>query len=280
MMEKIEKEGKGAALVKEYPVLRFGPRGVKEDLDPVLAEATLELYVDGTYGGTLTCMPEYLEEMILGKLYTEGRISSLRQVGEVKVSREQERADVRLVAAREQREEPGQKELPEQREEPGRKELPGQREEPGQKELPGQMKPLPDLKICPEDVLALSEQLLSSSRIFTETGNVHCVMLCCGAAPLYICEDLDRYHAFEKAVGRALKDKVDFSRTAIYTTGRIPGTIARMAIRAGIPAIVSRSAPTDRTLELAQQYNLTVIGFARRDRMNVYHWSLGPWNRL
>lgn len=86
-------------------------------------------------------------------------------------------------------------------------------------------------------------------------------------------EDLDRSRAFEKTVGRALKDRVDFAGTSVYTTGRIPRPIAEKAIWAGIPVIVSRSAPTDLTLELAAEYNLTVIGFARRNRMNIYRTS-------
>jgi len=96
-------------------------------------------------------------------------------------------------------------------------------------------------------------------------------MLCRDYAVLYMTEDLDRSRAFEKTVGRALKDRVDFAGTSVYTTGRIPRPIAEKAIWAGIPVIVSRSAPTD--LTLAAEYNLTVIGFARRNRMNIYHTS-------
>ena len=127
--------------------------------------------------------------------------------------------------------------------------------------------------ICPDHILSLSQHLLDASELFRKTGNVHSVMLCRDYAVLYMTEDLDRSRAFEKTVGRALKDRVDFAGTSVYTTGRIPRPIAEKAIWAGIPVIVSRSAPTDLTLELAAEYNLTVIGFARRNRMNIYHTS-------
>lgn len=222
-------------LIKQYPVLRYVSGKGEADSDQVLAEFSFSLYINGSFRETVCCIPEYLEEMILGMLYTEGRISSIDDVKELTVSLSLGRADVSFH------------------------------------ETIHQMKTLPDLAVCPEDVLTLSERLLTSSQIFEQTGNVHSVMLCRGASVLYFCEDVDRYHAFEKTVGRALKDSVDFNGTTVFTTGRIPSPIAKKAIHAGIPAIVSRSAPTDLTLELAKEYHLTVIGFARKNRMNIYH---------
>lgn len=229
-------------LIKQYPVLRCISGQCEKDSDPVLAEYSLDLYINGAYSETLSCIPEYLEEMVMGKLYTSGMISSVEQIRELTVSRSSGRADATLSARESAKESP--------------------------------MIPLPDLAVCPEHILALSDRLLSSSHVFDQTGNVHSVMLCSGSSVLYFSEDVDRSHAFEKTVGRALKDHVDFSGTAIYTTGRIPAPIAKKTIRAGIPVIVSRSAPTDLTIELAREYNLTVIGFARKNRMNVYHSSI------
>ena len=60
------------------------------------------------------------------------------------------------------------------------------------------------------------------------------------------------------------------ARSILYTSGRLPVGMARKAVRAGIPAVVSRSAPTDLTLDLARETGLTVIGFAREGRMNLY----------
>lgn len=222
-------------LIKQYPVLRYVSGKIEADIDQVLAEFSFRLYINGAFRETVCCIPEYLEEMILGKLYTEGRISSIDEVEDLTVSLPEGRADVSF------------------------------------RENLREMKTLPDLTVCPEDVLTLSDRLLSSSKIFEKTGNVHSVMLCRGPLMLYFSEDVDRYHAFEKTVGRALKDRVDFGKTTVYTTGRIPSPIAEKAVHAGIPAIVSRSAPTDLTLELAKKYHLTVIGFAHSRRMNIYH---------
>jgi len=122
----------------------------------------------------------------------------------------------------------------------------------------------------PEVVLRNANLMLEKSEVFTRTGNVHSAMICRDADVLYFYEDIGRYNAFDKCVGRALLDKADISRSCLYTSGRLPGSVALKAVRAGIPMIVSRSAPTDATIEIAAQYGMTIIGFAKGDRFNLY----------
>lgn len=222
---------------KQYPVIRYEDGRETPSMDEVLAECSLNVHINGRCTEVLHCIPEYLEEMLLGRLYTSGVISSPEDIMDLSICPSLNRADLKI------------------------------------RETHRTMVRLPDLHICPDHILSLSQHLLDASELFRKTGNVHSVMLCRDCAVLYMTEDLDRSRAFEKTVGRALKDRVDFAGTSVYTTGRIPRPIAEKAIWAGIPVIVSRSAPTDLTLELAAEYNLTVIGFARRNRMNIYRTS-------
>ena len=64
--------------------------------------------------------------------------------------------------------------------------------------------------------------------------------------------------------GLSLEDKI------VFTSGRITEEMVRKVIRAQIPVLVSRSAPTDAAIEMARNLNLTLIGFARGNRMNLY----------
>ncbi len=219
---------------KQYPIIRYEDGREEPSADEVLAECALSVRINGRLAEVLHCIPEYLEEMLLGRLYTSGAISSPEDITDLNIHPSLCRADIKI------------------------------------RETDRTMVRLPDSHICPNDILMLSQRLLDASELFRKTGNVHSVMLCRDSEVLYLTEDLDRGRAFEKTVGRALKDHADFAGTSVYTTGRIPLPIAQKAIWAGIPVIVSRSAPTDLTLELAAAYNLTVIGFARRNRMNIY----------
>lgn len=219
---------------KQYPVIRYEDGRSELSTDEVLAECSLRVHINGRFTEVLHCIPEYLEEMLLGRLYTSGIISSPEDITDLNIRPSLNRADLKI------------------------------------RERDRTLVRLPDLPVCPDHILSLSQHLLNASELFRKTGNVHSVMLCRDCGVLYMTEDLDRSRAFEKTVGRALKDHVDFARTSVYTTGRIPRPIAEKAIWAGIPVIVSRSAPTDLTLDLAAEYNLTVIGFARKNRMNIY----------
>ena len=72
------------------------------------------------------------------------------------------------------------------------------------------------------------------------------------------------------AVGGALRMGAPMGESVLYTSGRLPLSVAEQVIRAGIPVVVSRAAPTDAAVQLAARWGLTIIGFARRDRMNLY----------
>ncbi|HAZ05265.1 MAG TPA: sulfurtransferase FdhD, partial [Acetobacterium sp.] len=72
------------------------------------------------------------------------------------------------------------------------------------------------------------------------------------------------------AIGQALMEEKNLAEAILFTTGRIPSDMVIKAIRSGIPVIASHSAPTDEAVLLARQFNLTLIGFVRGKRMNLY----------
>ncbi|MCL1852378.1 MAG: formate dehydrogenase accessory sulfurtransferase FdhD [Peptococcaceae bacterium] len=121
-----------------------------------------------------------------------------------------------------------------------------------------------------ERVLRNANRLLAHSELFRKTGNVHAVMLCREEEMLCCMEDVGRFSAFDKCVGCALMKGWDLRDVCAYTTGRVPSALVLKAVRTGIPMLVSRSAPTDAALTLAERYGVGIVGFARGDRMNVY----------
>ena len=76
---------------------------------------------------------------------------------------------------------------------------------------------------------------------------------------LYQCEDLGRHNALDKAVGCALADGVPLGECVLYTSGRVPVDMVRKAIRAGVPALVSKTMPTVQSVELAEEYGLRLF---------------------
>ncbi len=114
----------------------------------------------------------------------------------------------------------------------------------------------------------------TASRVYTLTGGVHSAALAEGEDLVYFSEDVGRHNAADKAIGKALIDRGGPQGMILVTSGRISSDILAKAVRGRIPVILSKAAPTDLAVSLARRLNVTIVGFARGLRMNVYS---GEW---
>jgi FdhD protein len=85
-----------------------------------------------------------------------------------------------------------------------------------------------------------------------------------------LAEDIGRHNAIDKAVGYCLLRGISLHDKVLLTSGRASYEMATKAIRVGIPIIASVSAPTSLAVQLAEDRGLTLIGYLRGGRMNVY----------
>ncbi len=126
------------------------------------------------------------------------------------------------------------------------------------------------LRINHENILFLMEEFAARSRIFRDTGGVHGAALSDGEKILIFNEDIGRHNALDKVIGEAFASDVVFEDKIVLTTGRVSSEMLMKTAKRDIPVIVSRSAPMDLALQIADQIGLTVVGFVRGERMNVY----------
>ncbi|NTW05549.1 MAG: formate dehydrogenase accessory sulfurtransferase FdhD, partial [Peptococcaceae bacterium] len=117
-----------------------------------------------------------------------------------------------------------------------------------------------------EHICAMEER----SVLFKSTGGAHGAALCDNKSLLVFFEDIGRHNAVDKIIGHCLLKKIDLSSKAITLTGRISSEILIKIAKIGIPIIISRSAPTNLALRLANELGVTVVGFARGEKFNVY----------
>ena len=123
------------------------------------------------------------------------------------------------------------------------------------------------------------EQLSSSQNIFQRTGGVHASGLFDYDGNL-IClrEDVGRHNALDKVVGWSLdKQFVPAKDTILLVSGRISFELVQKALLAGIPNLVGIGAPSSLAIELAKEFDLTLLGFLRENSVNVYSgdWRIG-----
>jgi FdhD protein len=134
-----------------------------------------------------------------------------------------------------------------------------------------QLVPIEDeLKIRPEPVFDLFREFQKRSDLYRLTGGVHSSALSDGKEIIVFSEDIGRHNAVDKIIGYCLLNNITTKGKVLLSSGRLSSEIANKAVRAQIPVLVSRTAPTSMAVEIAEKNKLTIIGFLRGSRFTVY----------
>lgn len=126
------------------------------------------------------------------------------------------------------------------------------------------------LKIKVETALKLAADLQERSCLFQRTGGVHNAALAQGEEILIFQEDIGRHNTLDKIHGQCFLEGIPTDDKLIIFSGRVSSEILLKAARMGVPILISRSAPTDLAIKLAEDLQITVLGFVRGNRLSVY----------
>ncbi len=126
------------------------------------------------------------------------------------------------------------------------------------------------LKISTLEILALVHEFQHRSQVYRSTGGVHSAALCDIRDILVFNEDIGRHNAVDKIFGACILDNIATDDHILITSGRISSEILLKIARRNVPVIVSKSAPTNLGVKLANDLGVTLVGFVRGKRMNVY----------
>lgn len=129
-----------------------------------------------------------------------------------------------------------------------------------------------DIKVTPEVIYSLPEQLRSAQGIFQSTGGLHAAALFDGKGTLLkLREDVGRHNAVDKLVGSAfMSGELPLSDRIVMVSGRSSFEILQKCITAGVPIICAVSAPSSLAVSTAKEFGVTLVGFLRGKRFNVY----------
>jgi FdhD protein len=134
--------------------------------------------------------------------------------------------------------------------------------------------PLPEGPRLPvATITALPEQLRQAQGLFATTGGLHAAGLFEADGQLIaLREDVGRHNALDKLLGWALLEgRLPLHEQIVLVSGRASFELAQKCVAAGVPVLCAVSAPSSLAIDLARRFNLTLIGFLRGERFNLYH---------
>ncbi len=230
----------------------------------VACEHTIHVFINRRLSMRLICTPQYLEELVAGRLLTENLIDGRDDIKSITVCGQglEARAEINEIAA-------------------------GQLDEKKIDQTPTcctdnkmfvkrQPKKERSVESIPWESSwfdGIQERLSEGEPLFLKTHATHSCYLGRGSEVICCREDIGRHNAMDKVIGYGLLNGIDLTKCFLFTTGRMPTDMVRKAINAGIPLLASKTYPTRQAVEIADSADLTLVT-VRKDGTTLV-WSGG-----
>jgi len=130
--------------------------------------------------------------------------------------------------------------------------------------------PFPDIHLTPDQLIARYYEMRATEALYPITRGVHASALCTPDQVLLMAEDVGRHNTLDKLWGKAMQAGVSTRGRIIVTTGRISSEMLGKAAKMGAPVIASRTSPTSRSVALARQWDMTLVAYIRRGGFRAY----------
>jgi FdhD protein len=237
----------------------------KRIIDYVAEESPLHLFVNNSYWATILCSPANLKEMSVGHLLSEGILKSVNEIEEVNLKEAEGTCYVKLK--------PEVK--VEDRIKLSRLHARVVTSACGSSS-PYQYNRKPNkvmlrLTVKADVLFNAVNQLNFKAELFRKTGGVHVAAIYrIDGTIVALMEDVGRHNAVDKAIGLAALNKAEFDECFLALSGRLSGDVVFKAAQVRLPIIASLAAALSSGIDMALQANLTLAGFVRGKRMNIY----------
>jgi len=131
----------------------------------------------------------------------------------------------------------------------------------------------PGPAVAATTLVSLPESVRRRQRLFDATGGLHAAALCTpGGEVVAVREDVGRHNALDKLFGWAmLEGRTPLREGIVLVSGRASYELAQKCVSAGVPVLCAVSAPSSLAIDVARRFGLTLVGFLRDGRGNVYH---------
>ena len=248
--------------------LRYENGSAQTTEDRIVTEYPVTIKLNGHELMTMVCTPEYIEDMVVGFLASEGVISQYEDIQDLWVQEKEGFVHVKTKKLNPYFQNFQSKRYVTSCCGMSRQGFVFVNDALTAKRIDGIR-----VRISIEDVFRLMEEMQNSATIFQQTGGVHNAALCNLNGMILNRMDIGRHNALDKIYGYCLKNNLSVQDKIIVFSGRISSEILLKVAKVGCEIVLSKSAPTELALQLAEQLGITTIGFIRNQSLNVYTYA-------
>jgi FdhD protein len=246
-------------------ILRFC-NGLTEDIeDRIVTEYPVTIKLNNEEFMTMVCTPEYIEDLVIGFLASEGIIRRFEDIEELWIQEKEG-----FVHVNSSKVNPYFQNLHSKRYVTSCCGMSRQGFVFVNDALTAKKMEEVRIKISAEDCFRLMGELQDSAETFQLTGGVHNAALCDRNGIVLSRMDIGRHNALDKIYGHCLKQNIPIGDKVLVFSGRISSEILLKVAKIGCEMVLSKSAPTELALELAEELGITTVGFIRNQTLNVY----------
>jgi len=227
--------------------------------DPVVEEQAIEIYINRNIYISLMCLPQDILELAVGFLFSEGIIHSYSDIDNINIV-----DDVNVYVTTNEFSTSNVD---------NRIKTTGFAASSVSRSLYSKNKLVvmeSKRSVDASTVKEISKSFNKKSQLFLDTGAVHSCELILPNGDSIFYDDIGRHNAIDKIIGKALISKLSVKDSLLMTSGRISSEMLLKVAKMEIPILISTSAPTSLAIEIARELDMTLIGFARGDRFNLY----------
>lgn len=258
--------------------------------EEIVSDETTSLIIDNTAPRNFSTIPDSLEDFAIGYLIGEGLIKDINEIDEINIDKNS--VNIKTFEKKDRKDKKNKKNKKDKKDKKDKEKNTNKSKNKNimkdvdeNKELVlcsdssggwrSRIKEInevkSDLKVKKDELIENIERLRKNASIWQNTGGTHVAAFVNSDMNEFIVrEDVSRHVAVDKAIGAAARKKLDFSKSYVIYSGRMPADMVIKVARAGIPILASNAAPSFSGYTTAEKGNITLVGFIRGDRFNVY----------